>query len=222
MPPVKHTRIYTPSGLNIRAAGEGEAPSRTIEGYALLFDTDSAPFEDSADRLVVESISPEAVTRELLDTSDIKLNFNHDNSRLLGRSVNGQGTLAYDIDERGVRFSAEMPSTPDGDMILELIRRGDLRGCSFCFSTDYSNADNVEVVKSRDGKREKLTVRHKRMTGIYDFSVVADPAYPDTTVMARALEAASVPEEATEPTDTEAAEAQRATRAAIRRIKQRY
>lgn len=218
MPPHIRRSFINPD-LRLRALdGADGQPSRTIEGYAILFNTESAPFEDTPSRLVVESIAPDAVTRDLLDRSDIKLLFNHDNSRLLARSVNGEGTLTYDIDERGVSFRAELPATPDGDMILELVRRGDLRGCSFCFSADYSDPASVAVRHDRDGDRRKDVIVIRSFTGIYDFSVVTEPAYPDTSVALRALDRADVI--AAEPaplTDTF-----RATRAIIHRLTRIY
>ena len=35
--------MCTPTGLHIREAAEGEEPSRTIIGYAILFNVPSAP-----------------------------------------------------------------------------------------------------------------------------------------------------------------------------------
>lgn len=218
--------------IQYRAAADGETPSRRIEGYALLFDTESAPFEDSPARHVVEVISPGAVTRELLDASDIEMNYNHDRARILARSVNGSGSLSYEIDERGVRFAFDAPATTEGDMILEHIRRGDLRGCSFCFSTDYSDPDAVSVEVRREDGREMVTIRHNRMTGIYDFAITPDPAYPDTSVdvrhrinaaiVDRIIAANPIPEDtppaAVTPPDTEARAALRALQSLNRRI----
>lgn len=35
--------LCTPTELHVREAAEGEAPSRTITGYAILFNVPSAP-----------------------------------------------------------------------------------------------------------------------------------------------------------------------------------
>ncbi|MCM1029740.1 MAG: HK97 family phage prohead protease [Pseudoflavonifractor sp.] len=201
MPQNETRRLSFGGNMQLRAVGEGEAASRRIEGRAILFDTESLPLEDSETRLVVETIAPGAVTRDLLDSSDIKMNLDHDNRRLLARSVGGEGTLEYDVDDQGVSFAFDAPRTADGDIVLELVRRGDLRGCSFCFATDYSDPARVSVTRRRgeDG-RETVAIRHLAMTAIYDFAITADPAYPDTEVAARALGSLAKPAEEEQPT----------------------
>ena len=116
-------------GVHLREAPEGQE-SRTIEGYAILFNTPSAVLWSEEDGKIEarEIIAPEAVTRELLDASDIKFTLFHDRQLILSRSKQGHGTLSYDIDERGVKFSFEAPHTADGDKAVELVRRGDLAG----------------------------------------------------------------------------------------------
>lgn len=184
---VKRT-LHTVSDLHVREAGEGEAPSRTITGYAILFNTLSAPLYAYDDEEAREVIAPEAVTKELLDGCDIKMTMFHDRQLILARSKNGIGTLTYSVDEKGVAFEFEAPNTADGDKALELVRRGDISGCSFMFSTHYYDSAYVErSVKRVDGKTQ-ITYTVKTITGIYDFTLAADPAYPDTSCEAEARE----------------------------------
>lgn len=171
--------------LRVREAAEGEAPSRVITGYAILFDTPSAPLWSDGDEEAREVIAPEAITKELLDGCDIKFTMFHDRQLILGRSNRGAGTLEYFVDERGVGFNLELPKSPNGDEALELVSRGDISGCSFAFTTRYWDNDCVErQVKAAEG-RTFITYRVKVITGIYDFTLAADPAYPDTSVEAR-------------------------------------
>lgn len=171
--------------LHVREAAEGEATSRTISGYAILFDTPSAPLWSDGDEEAREVIAPEAITKELLDNCDIKFTMFHDRQLILGRSNHGRGTLEYFVDERGVGFNLELPKSPNGDEALELVSRGDLSGCSFAFTTRYWDSDCVErQVRVADG-RTFITYRVKVITGVYDFTLAADPAYPDTSVEAR-------------------------------------
>ena len=65
--------LSTPTKLQVREAGEGEAQSRTITGYAILFNTPSAPLWSDGDSEAREIIDPKAVTRELLDGQDLSL-----------------------------------------------------------------------------------------------------------------------------------------------------
>lgn len=174
--------------LHIRENPGGEEPSRTITGYAILFDTPSAVLWADEDSEAREVIAPEAVTRELLDSSDIKFTMFHDRQLILARSRQGHGSLRYSIDERGVCFEFEAPRTAEGDKALEAIRRGDIAGCSFAFSTRYWDKACVErSAESSGGGRVSVTYRVKAITGIYDMTLAADPAYPDTSVEAREL-----------------------------------
>lgn len=170
------------SGLHVRENGEGEAPSRTITGYAILFNTPSDPLWDNEDEQAREVIAPEAITREVLDSCDIKFTMFHDRQLILARSNCGKGTLSYDVDKKGVSFSFDAPNTVDGDKALELVRRGDIAGCSFMFSTHYWDEGFVSrTVEIKDGKAY-ITYTVKAVTGIYDFTLAADPAYPETSV----------------------------------------
>lgn len=175
------------AGLLVRDTGEGEASGRTIEGYAILFDTPSAPFPTDGDTEVREVIAPEAVSQELLDGSDIKFTLFHDRQLLLARSKGGKGTLRYTRDAKGVRFSFEAPATADGDKAVELVRSGVIDGCSFAFSTRYCDRDHVSREVTEEDGRKIVTFRVKKMTGLYDMTLTPDPAYPATSVNTRDL-----------------------------------
>lgn len=180
--------LHTATGLHVREAGEGEAESRVITGYAILFNTPSVALYSYDDEEEREVIAPGAVTQELLDSSDIKMTMFHDRQLILARSNNGEGTLTYSIDEKGVAFSFEAPKTADGDKALELVRRGDIAGCSFMFSTHYYDSAYVSRNVTREDGKTTVTYTVNVITGIYDFTLAADPAYPDTTVEAEARE----------------------------------
>lgn len=181
---------YTPSELHIREE-EGGAPSRTITGYAILFNTPSVPLWEDDEEEAREVIAPEAVTREFLDGCDVKMTMFHDRQLILARSKNGAGTLSYTVDERGVAFSFDAPNTADGDKALELVRRGDISGCSFAFRTHYYDRAYVERSVERVDGKTKITYTVRSMIGIYDFTLAADPAYPDTNCEAEARELVS-------------------------------
>lgn len=180
--------LCTPTELHVREAGEGEEPSRTITGYAILFNVPSAPLWSDEDSEAREVIAPEAVTKELLDAQDIKMTMFHDRQLILARSNKGNGTLSYSVDEKGVAFEFEAPNTADGEKALELVRRGDISGCSFAFTTPYYDTDYVERTSEIDSTgRNHITYTVRGVTGVYDFTLAADPAYPDTSVEAREL-----------------------------------
>lgn len=198
---VRREVVVTCADLHVRES-EGGAPSRTIVGYAILFNTPSAPLWSDEDEEAREIIAPEAITKEVLDNCDIKFTMFHDRQLILARSKNGVGTLSYTVDEKGVAFEFEAPNTADGDKALELVKRGDLAGCSFMFSTHYWDEAFVSrSVEVRDG-RAYITYTVKAVTGVYDMTLAADPAYPDTSVEAR--EFARDLREAAKPAEPEA------------------
>lgn len=174
---------YTPASIHHREATDPETPqSRTIEGYAIIFNQPSELLDtDQNGRKIIETIAPEAITRELLDGSDIKFTMFHDRQLILARSIHGRGTLSYSIDDHGVAFSFEAPQTADGDKALELIRRGDLCGCSFAFSTDYTDPECVSCTTDK----QQTTYTVKRIFRVFDFTLAADPAYPQTEAHTR-------------------------------------
>lgn len=190
----KKRTIAIVSGLRIREATDG-AESRTIEGYALKFGVRSRLLCDWWSNYY-EVLEPGCVTREMLDKQDIKLTMFHNRQLVLARSNKGNGTLSYEVDKVGVKFWAEMPHTVDGDKALELVSRGDIAGCSFIYSTDESDSENAVSYERLDEKGddgEDILLRHvKRIDNVYDFTITTDPAYEQTDVSKREVEAAGI------------------------------
>lgn len=172
--------LHTAGGLSIRESGDA-APSRTITGYAILFGQRSAPLYEDEREVCYETISPRAVTREVLDASDIKMTLFHDRQLILARSKAGRGTLTYEVDEKGVRFAFDAPHTADGDKAIELVQRGDIDGCSFMFSTYYGDPAYVSRTTETVAGRAITDYVVNQVTGLYDFTLTPDPAYPDTS-----------------------------------------
>lgn len=191
---LKKRTIAVLADLHIREAASGEE-SRAIEGYVLKFGVRSRLLCDWWD-YYYEVLEPGCVTREMLDRQDIKLTMFHDRQLILARSNKGTGTLNYEVDAVGVRFWAEMPRTVDGDKALELVQRGDIAGCSFCYSTDEGDSENAvsyERLKEKTENGEDLLLRHvKRIDNVYDFTLATDPAFEQTTVSRREVEEAGV------------------------------
>lgn len=197
----KKRTIAIVSGLRIREATDG-AESRTIEGYALKFGVRSHLLCDWWNNYY-EVLEPGCVTREMLDKQDIKLTMFHDRQLVLARSNKGNGTLNYEVDKVGVKFWAEMPHTVDGDKALELVSRGDIAGCSFIYSTDEGDSENAVSYERLDEKGddgEDILLRHvKRIDNVYDFTITTDPAYEQTDVSKREVEAAGIQFEQPKP-----------------------
>lgn len=193
---------------SLRRAPEGNAESRTIVGYAIVFDSESRVLCDWGGEFV-ETIERTAVTKELIDNADVKCLFNHNREALLARSNQGKGTLKLTLDEVGLRYEFEAPNTIDGDKVLELVRRGDIVGSSFAFSC--SGEDACRYYEDADGMLHRVV---SRITGLYDVSPVIDPAYTETSVEARSWEK-PVEEQREESVEVTSADANEGRKAAL-------
>ena len=170
---------------HLREAADG-GESRTIEGYAIVFGVRSVLLADWYDRYY-EVIEPGAIDEARLREMDIKMTMFHDREILLARSNKGQGTLRLSVDEVGVKYEFEAPRTCDGDKALELVRRGDLTGSSFTFWSDEKSSIRYELLD------DDVLLRHvDRIDRVYEMTIAADPAYTETTVTAREVEAAGI------------------------------
>ena len=180
-------------GLQVREPQEGQTASRRIAGRPIVFGVRSNNLTPwSVDREVYEVLEPGCISAEVMQNSDIVLNTNHRNdvSCILGRYRNSdKDTLKLELRADGVDCDCDLPNTTTADDTLELIKRGDIDGMSFAFEDDYEDSENgVSYERMRDeetGKKE-IWVRHvKRITALYDVSVVTHPAYEQTTVGVR-------------------------------------
>ena len=177
--------IQTAGKLFVRESAPGEAQSRKICGYAIMFNVPSVILDKDEHYEEREVIKPCAVTKALLDSSDIIMTLYHNREIVLARSNKGKGTLSYRIDSKGVFFEFDAPNSPNGDEALELVRRGDITGCSFIFGSYYYNDEYVRREEKKVNGVTQVTCYVLKMTGIYDFTITTKPAYPDTSVEAR-------------------------------------
>ena len=169
---------------------EGEE-SRRVDGRPIVFGVRSVNLTPwSSSRKVYEILEPGCISNELLQRSDVILNINHSNmvTDVLGRCNNGRGTLELGLRESYVEASCDLPRTNTANDTLELIKRGDISGMSFAFEDDWEDTENgVSLERTdeiEDGK--EVWLRHvKRITGLYDVSIVTHPAYEQTSVATR-------------------------------------
>jgi HK97 family phage prohead protease len=154
----------------------GDDEKRTVEGYALLFDTpsDGLSFVEVIERGALEGV---------IEKSNIFALLNHDSSRgILARSKNGQGSLYLEVDSVGLKYRFEAPRTALGDELLEYLRRGEVSESSFAFTVE------AETWEARKDDTWKRTI-HK-FANLYDVSPVYDAAYSATSVNLRGKEQA--------------------------------
>lgn len=152
--------------------------SRTVSGYAMLFDT------ESQDLGFIETIQRGALTQQQVDESDVFALFNHNSEKVLARSRHGQGSLHLTVDDRGLYYEFDAPHTAMGDELLEHLRRGEVTQSSFAFAVDW-NDQSAQDITYRDGVRRRTI--HK-IALLADVSPVFRPAYNQTTCAQRALD----------------------------------
>ena len=173
-------------GIEIRAADDG---GRTLVGYGAVFGKRSQDLGGFQ-----EVISPGAFNRTIKNTKDVLVTLNHDVGALLGRT--GAGTARLSVDDVGVRYEVDLPSTSAGKDVEILASRGDLFGSSFTFSVPPKGE---AWSKDDDGVR----VRTLNEVRLYELGPVVSPAYLDTTVALRSMDSVEeVPEEEEESIST--------------------
>ena len=180
-------------GLQLREPQEGQTEGREIEGRPIVFGVRSVNLTPwSSTRKVYEVLEPGCISRELLQKSDVVLNLNHNSDvvNVLGRYRNNpdKDTLSLELRGDGIDCRCDLPKTNNANDTLELIRRGDINGMSFAFEDDWEDSENgVSFEKTNDVEDGKeVWLRHvKRITGLYDVSIVTHPAYDQTTVGTR-------------------------------------
>jgi len=166
----KETRVLESKETEVRVLDDD---MKKIEGYTALFgkwSRDLGGFKEKIHRNAFD---------DAIKDGDVRALKNHDSNYLLGRT--SSGTLRLKTDSTGLRFEVDMPDTTIGRDTLEEIRRGDLDGCSFAFTVTEDDWKYNE-----DGTVERTILK---VGELYDVGPVTYPAYPDTSVAARSLDA---------------------------------
>lgn len=166
--------------FNLELRGEDE--SRHIEGYGSVFNSRSLDLGGFQ-----EIIAPGAFDG-VIERSDVKALLDHNAERgILARSRNGKGSLSLELDERGLKYSFDAPHTNLGDEVVEGLKRGDYSQSSFAFTVESDS-----WTKEEDGSYLRTI---NKIGNLYDVSIVANPAYTDTSVALRSLDAFKAQEE---------------------------
>lgn len=154
----------------IRAANPAGDSSLILTGRPIVYDqptTIKAPFGD-----YIEVIRRGALDNA--DLSDVRLLYNHDMNKIpLARTPK---TMSLTLDPAGLSMRAELPDTEDGKSVHTAVGRGDLSGMSFAFKVPEGGSHF-------DAKTNIRTIT--KIEKVYECSIVAFPAYPQTSVEAR-------------------------------------
>jgi HK97 family phage prohead protease len=161
------TRFFKSMAIRL---SEGDSP--TLEGHIAVFNQLSEDFGGWR-----EKIEPGAFT-ESIGRDDIRALWNHENDLVLGR--NTAGTLTLSEDETGLFFKNTPPDTAWFKDRAVSIRRKDVTGASFAFYTESDQWEKTDGVDIRTLKKVTLVEVSPGVTF---------PAYPQTDVAIRSLEA---------------------------------
>jgi len=166
MPSKKELRYQPAKELRVQTGTDG---SKTLTGYAIVFGVRSVNLGG-----FVEVVESRAVTDTLSGSPDILALNNHNSSEVLARTASG--TLKLTTDTVGVRFSCSLDTRCSyaNDLAIS-VERGDVRGCSFGFTTEK------DVWTNENG----TLLRSLQKIDISEISICSSPAYPQTGVAVR-------------------------------------
>jgi len=139
-----------------------EDGTEAVVGYGAVFNSRSENLGGFH-----EYISPEAITSETIEKSDVRALINHDQNLVLARS--SSGTLKLNVDETGLRYEFNIPETSYGKDLAINMKNGNISQSSFAFVV---GAD--EWSTDEDGNDIRTITKIDRL---YDISPVVYPAY---------------------------------------------
>ncbi|MFR8871618.1 MAG: HK97 family phage prohead protease [Paraclostridium sordellii] len=155
--------------------------TRKIEGYAAVFSDEYTKLKDRWGDCFYEKISPGAFLKTLNDKSRDKfMLINHDWNKVVGRT---NSNLELEEDNKGLRFSLEIPNTSDGNDLLENVRLGLVKGCSFGF--------NIVNQKTRWDDDWNF-YRDITEVDLFEITATPIPAYSDTEISCRSEELSNI------------------------------
>ena len=172
-------------GAELRAVVEAEGRPATVAGYAAVFDKPSFPLS-AGGRKFIEIIRPGAFRNSLAEGKEVKADIGHSRERVIGRR--SRGTLTLVEDQTGLLVSIIPGNDSDGRDVVEKLKRGDVDQMSFEFRV---RPGGEQWQRQQDG----TYLRYLTDVDVLRVTVTADPAYGDTSVAVRSLEAVIANEE---------------------------
>lgn len=172
--PIKNDREYR--NMTMRALPE--ADDKVVTGYATTFDEPYLLY-DMGDYRVMEQVSRSAFAE--CDMSDVIMQYNHE-GRVFARNKNN--TLRLDVDDNGLKITADLGGTEIGRQLYDEIKGGYTDKMSFGFRVGEDTR-----TETYDADANKTTVLRTitRISKLYDVSAVSIPANDATSISARAI-----------------------------------
>ena len=165
---MKESRI-----AELRADESADSNALVIVGKPIVFDTPTT-IHDPAGTDYIEVIRRGAL--DGADLSDVHLTVNHDTTRIPLARV--PRTMSLTVTATGLDMTATLADTEAGREAYASVKRGDIRGMSFCFKV----AEGGDSYTHEDGVIKRTIMRIEKL---YECSLVTLPAYGATSVEAR-------------------------------------
>ena len=165
-------RMFDAEALTVHRRDDGKSPM--MRGHAAVFNELSGDLGGFREQIIPGAFA------EAIETDDVRALINHDSNFVLGR--NRAGTLAMREDVRGLAVEITPPDTAFARDLIVSMERGDVTQMSFAFRIRPNGED---WAKNDDG----VWVRSVKRVRLYDVSVVTYPAYTQTDVAMRSLDA---------------------------------
>lgn len=187
-PGIRRAVVGQIADLTLRESGDPAHPREiNLAGHAAVFSRLSHDLGGFRER-----ISPGAFTRVLDAQPDVHLVIGHDMNRPIARTTSK--TLELREDPAGLHVWARLnPEDPDVRALVPKMERGDVDQMSFAFTVKRDT-----WIVENDGSEERVIRTIDEVDDLFDVSVVAQGAYPQTdanlrSVLDAAIESGRVP-----------------------------
>lgn len=167
----KETRVLTLEDVEWRDGEKSGDGSLTVRGHAAVFNRWSLDLGGFR-----EKIAKGAFEAVLDSNPDVHALWDHDTSLVLARTKNK--TLDLREDPLGLHFWAKVAPTSYAQDLRILMERGDVDQASFAFTVP-KGGDKWNISTDEDGN-EKAERVIRQIDGLYDVTVTAQGAYPQT------------------------------------------
>lgn len=171
-------RQYRKIGVPLKTRKKEDSDEKIVEGYATTFDSEYELYR-FGNTTLYESIDKRAF--DDCDMSDVIMQFDH-TGFVYARCRND--TLKLDIDDHGLKVTANLGGNERGRMLFEDIDKGYIDRMSFGFTVGGTERTIVDDEES--GTRE-VHIRITKINKLYDVSAVSIPANDMTELSSRSL-----------------------------------
>lgn len=176
--PMKTEREYRTLSAAMEARAGAKDDEMIVEGYATTFNQPYDLFTFNGVRYM-EQVDPTAF--EECDMDDVIMQYDHA-GRVFARTRNG--TLKLEVDDRGLKITADLSRTDTARQLYQEIRAGMTDRMSFGFIV---GADEKTTTRDEDSGKTTVLRTIKRFKKLYDVSAVSIPANDQTSISARML-----------------------------------